>query len=167
MAAAAPGTAGFAGLPIQPEDGFPQAFLLSMEGRLYRLTFSVSFLSLEPFRPRGASGQAERAPAGERTPSVPLDTDGPRAPLPWPLPDQADARRYALPQDGLYLVMRVEREDLPADRRVQGITRPVLGLPFRVGDLVFLFTTIEIARGNLIGSGSFGSRVVAGVRAHG
>lgn len=158
---------GFAGLPVQPEDGFPQAFQLSMDGVLYTLTFSVSFLSLDPFLPAGAAVASSPPLTAERSLTVPLGGSEPRVPLPWPLQDPGDGTRYALPQEGLYLVLRVERPDLPDDRRVQGITRPMLGLPVRVGDLVFLFTTIEVARGNLAGPGSFGSRIVGGVRAHG
>ncbi len=154
-------------LPIQPEDGFPQVFLLSFDGKLYRFTFSISFLTLEPFKVWEAGGGPTAEKMLRRSPSLPLSTSGARAQLPWELQGEPERMIYVLPQEQLYLVMRVEREDLPEDGRLQGITRPVLDVPVRVGDLVFLFKKMHIARGNLLGPGNFGSEIVAGVMAYG
>lgn len=157
----------FQRLPIQPEDGFPQAFLLSFEGKLYRFTFSVSFLTLEPFKVWETGGGPTAEKMLRRSLSLPLSTSGARAPLPWELQGEPERMIYVLPQENLYLVMKVEREDLPEDERIQGITRPVLGMPIRVGDLVFLFKKIHVARGNLLGPGNYGSEIVAGVMTYG
>lgn len=157
----------FQQLPIQPEDGFPQAFLLSFENKLYRFTFSVSFLTLAPFKVWEAGGGQTAEKMLRRSLSLPLNTAGARAHLPWELQGEPERMIYVLPQEELYLVMKVEREDLPAEQRMQGLTRPVLGIPIRVGDLVFLFKKIHIARGNLLGPGSFGSEIAAGVATYG
>lgn len=153
-------------LPIQPEDGFPQVFLLSFDGKLYRFTFSISFLTLEPFKVWEAGGGPTAEKMLRRSLSLPLSTSGARAQLPWELQGEPERLVYVLPQDALYLVMKVEREDLPEDQRVQGITRPVLDVPIRVGGLVFLFKKIHVARGNLLGPGNFGSEIVAGVKTY-
>lgn len=148
-------------VPIQPADGFPQSFVMSMGDNLYRLTFSVSFLTLEPFRPLPTDPDPVPIVPGP-VPRAPSGLDGEFL-LPVPEPTRDHGLRYPLPQDDLYLVLKVEREDLPDDRRVLGITRAVPGLPTRFGDLVVTFSTIEVARGNLHGPGEFGSRVVAEV----
>jgi hypothetical protein len=162
-----PNESDFQRLPIQPEDGFPQAFLLSFEGKLYRFTFSVSFLTLEPFKIWEAGGGPTAERMLRRSLSLPLSSSGARVQLPWELHGEPERMIYVLPQENLYLVMKLEREDLPEGERMLGITRPVLGIPVRVGDLVFLFKKIHIARGNLLGPGNFGSEVMAGVAAYG
>lgn len=148
-------------VPILPDEGFPQSFLMSADGKLYRLTFSVSFLTFEPFTPLPPGPDAEPA-AEPLPPPVPPGLPGERVLLPPPA-DRRQGLLYPLPQQDLYLVLRVEREDLPEDRRVLGITRPVPGLPIQFGDLVLTFSQIDIARGNLQGPGQFGSSVVAEV----
>jgi hypothetical protein len=149
-------------VPILPEEGFPQSFLMSVGVKLYRLTFSVSFLTFEPFTP--LPPEPDPQPAGELLPApVP---PGERVTVPAPI-SLGQGLLYPLPQQDLYLVLKVEREDLPEDQRVLGITRPVLGLPIQFGDLAMTFTEIDIARGNLQGQGRFGSRVVAEVGAVG
>ncbi len=154
-------------LPVAPEEGFPQAFLLSFNNKLYRFTFQISFLTLEPFKiwETGSSISADRLV--RRSLSLPLNTSGARVPLPWELQGDAERMLYYLPQEQLYLVMRIEREDLPAGRRKPLITRPVLGNPFRLGDLQFLFKKIQVARGNVLGPGNFGSEIIAGVKVYG
>jgi len=154
-------------VPIQPTDGFPQSFLLSVGDNLYQLTFSVSFLSFEPFTPLPPEADppagSELLPGAQLLPApVPAGLPGERVTLPTPA-SSGQGLLYLLPQENLYLVLKVERPDLPEDQRVLGITRPVLGLPIQLGDLVITFSTIEIARGNLQGPGEFGSRVVAEV----
>lgn len=153
----------FQRLPIEPEDGFPQAFVLSFDGKLYRFTLSVSFLTLEPFKIWRAGGSLSPQTVAQQAQSVPLGIPGVRSSLPGQRRDEPERTIYILPQEELYLVIKVERDDLPEAERVQGITRPVLDIPVRVGDLVFLFRKIHIARGNLLGPGDFGSEIVAGV----
>jgi hypothetical protein len=148
-------------VPIQPEQGFPQSFLMSVGDNLYRLTFSVSFLTFEPFRP--LPPDPDPPPITESlVPRVPSGLAGEHV-VPTVQLERGQGLLYPLPQADMYLVLKVEREDLPEDRRVLGITRAVLGLPIRFGDLVITFSGIEIARGNLQGPGDFGSRVVAEV----
>lgn len=148
-------------VPIRPDDGFPQSFLMSVGEKLYTLTFSVSFLTLEPFTP--LPPDPDPAPAAELLPPpVPPGLPGERVTLPTPA-GRGAGLLYPLPQPDLYLVLKVEREDLPPEQRVLGITRPVLGLPVRFGDLQLTFSEMEIARGNLQGPGAYGSRVVAEV----
>jgi hypothetical protein len=147
-------------VPILPEEGFPQSFLMSVADNLYRLTFSVSFLTLEPFTP--LPPEPDLLPAAELLPApAPPGLPGERVTVPTPV-SRGAGLLYPMPQPDLYLVVKVEREDLPADR-VVGITRAVPGLPLRFGDLELTFTDIDIARGNLQGPGHFGSRVVAEV----
>ncbi len=154
-------------LPLDPADGFPQSFLLDFNGKLYRFTFRVSFLTLEPFKIWEAGGQLNAQKLASRSLSLPLNTAGARVPLPWETQGEAERLIYVLPQESLYLVMQLEREDQPQDQRLLGITRPVLGVPLRLGDLVFLFKKIHIARGNLLGAGNFGSEIIAGVKVYG
>jgi hypothetical protein len=148
-------------VPILPDEGFPQSFLLAVGDNLYMLTFSVSFLTFEPFTP--LSPEPDPVPSAELLVApVPPGLPGELVTLPAPV-SRGSGLLYPLPQEDLYLVLKVEREDLPEDRRVLGITRPVLGLPIQFGDIVITFSTIEIARGNLQGPGTFGSRIVAEV----
>jgi hypothetical protein len=157
----------FQRLPIQPEEGFPQAFVLSFAGKLYRLTLRVSCLTLEPFKvwEAGSAPTAERLV--RRALSLPVSTSGTRAQLPWEIQREPERMMYVLPQEHLYLVLQVERDDVPEGQRVQGVTRPALDIPVRVGDLVFLFRKIHIARGNLLGPGNYGSDILAGVATYG
>jgi hypothetical protein len=156
----------FQRLPIQPEDGFPQAFLLRLEQTMYRLALSVSFLTFEPFAMPRAGGETPEHRVPRRSLSLPLSFAGARVQLPWEVVTERDRAIYDLPQEMLYLVLRVERPDLPEGQQIQSVTRTVLGMPIRLGDLEFLFQRIRIARGNLFGPGDFGSEVIAGVRAH-
>jgi hypothetical protein len=160
-----PNQSDFQRLPVRPEDGFPQAFLLGFNGKLYRFTFSVSFLTFEPFN--AGEDRSSTAMLPRRSLSVPLSTGGARAQLPWDFQGDAEHKIYVLPQENLYLVMKLERDDLPIETRLQGITRPVIGIPFRLGDLVFLFNKIYISRANLLGPGNYSSDIVAGVMTYG
>lgn len=154
-------------LPIEPNDGFPQAFSLSLEDTLYLLTFSVSFLTLEPFKVWEAARHLHPEKMLQRSLSLPLRASGARIRLPWTLQGEPERMIYTLPQENLYLIVKAERQDLPDAERVLGITRPVLGIPVRVGNLEFLFKQIHIARGNLLGPGDYGSKIVAGVKTYG
>ena len=64
---------------------------------------------------------------------------------------------------GLYLTLRLEREDLPAETRFLGTSRIVIGLPVPIGPLRFRFSRIKLSQANLSGPGAFGSEIVADV----
>jgi hypothetical protein len=72
---------------------------------------------------------------------------------------------YDLPDAGLglYLDLRVEREDLPDPDRLLGVRRVVLEMPMAIGPLRFRFRRVRIAQGNLVQPGSFGSELIAEV----
>lgn len=65
--------------------------------------------------------------------------------------------------NGLFLTLRVEREDQPAATRFLGISRVTLGVPIAIGPLRFQFSRIKLAQANLSGPGSYGSEIVADV----
>jgi hypothetical protein len=67
------------------------------------------------------------------------------------------------PERGLFLDLRVEREDQPDTDRLIGVRRVVLDMPIPVGPLRFRFSRIKIAQGNLVGPGQSGSELVAEV----
>jgi hypothetical protein len=67
------------------------------------------------------------------------------------------------PERGLFLNLRVEREDLPDPMRLLGVRRVVLDIPIPVGPLRFRFSRINIAQGNLSGPGQLGSELIAEV----
>lgn len=69
------------------------------------------------------------------------------------------------PERGLYLNLRLEREDLPAASRLLGARRVVLDMPMAVGPLRFRFQRIKIAQANLQGPGQHGSELAAEVAA--
>lgn len=161
-----PPASAFFRLPIAAESGFPQAFTLDFNGKLYTLTLRVSFLTMEPFKVWDAGSHLSSERLVRRSINLPLNAAGARIPLPWEVQGEPERQRYALPQEELYLTLALERLDLPEDLRRPEITRPVIGLPFRLGDLQFLFQKITIARGNLMGAGEFGSEIVAGVRVY-
>ncbi len=71
--------------------------------------------------------------------------------------DLPDAER------GLFLNLRIEREDQPDPTRLLGVRRVVLDMPIAIGALRFIFYRIKIAQGNLAGPGQFGSELVAKV----
>jgi hypothetical protein len=166
MALNFPPASAFFRLPIAPENGFPQAFTLDFNGKLYTLTLRVSFLTLEPFKVWEAGSHLSAERLVRRSLDLPLNTAGARVPLPWEVQGEPERQRYVLPQEELYLTVTLDRQNLPAELRRLEITRPVIGIPFRLGDLQFLFQKIIIARGNLLGPGEFGSEVVAGVKVY-
>jgi hypothetical protein len=72
---------------------------------------------------------------------------------------------YDLPDPvrGLYLELRVEREDMPDPVRLMGVRRVVLGIPIAIRLLRFRFTRVRVAQENLVRPGSFGSELVVEV----
>jgi hypothetical protein len=67
------------------------------------------------------------------------------------------------PDRGLFLTLRVDREDLPPESGLLGVRRVVLYLPIPLGRLRFRFTRIKIAQANLAGPGQFGSELAVEV----
>ncbi len=67
------------------------------------------------------------------------------------------------PERGLFLNLRVEREELPDASRLIGVRRVVLDMPIALGRLRFRFRRIKIAQGNLMGPGELGSELIAEV----
>jgi|SRR5215813_3246638 len=126
----------FVNLPVDADDGFPQAFLLSMNANTYRFEFHVNI----------AEEQLRAAqPIGART-LVDVVGDG-------------SAPASAL--SGI-LVMAVTRQDATGD--VALLRRRVLpGLVYDAGELLMTFATVQIAAGNLNAAGSFGSLLTAAV----
>ncbi len=117
-------------LPVSGDDGFPQVFLLQIQGVVYRLTLAVFYTD------------PAYVLSGEFIGTF------------FDLPD---------PERGLFLNMRVEREELPDASRLIGVRRVVLDMPIALGRLRFRFHRIKIAQGNLIGPGEFGSELIAEV----
>ena len=120
----------YASLPADPDEGFPQAFLLNVQDVIYRISLAVYFTD----------------------PAYVLSTEF--AGTFFDLPD---------PERGLYLNLRVEREDQPEPVRLLGVRRVVLDLPMPFGPLRFRFHRIKIAQGNLAGPAALGSELVAEV----
>ena len=71
------------------------------------------------------------------------------------------------PEQGLFLNLTLEREDLPAPARLLGSRRVVPGIPIAVGPLCFRFDRITVAQPNLVAPGQFGSELVAEVAPRG
>jgi hypothetical protein len=67
------------------------------------------------------------------------------------------------PARGLFLSLRVDREDLPPGSGLVDVRRVVLTTPIRLGPLRFRFSRIKIAQANLSGPGQFGSELIGEV----
>jgi hypothetical protein len=67
------------------------------------------------------------------------------------------------PNLGLFLNLRVEREDQPDPSRLLGVSRLVLDEPLAIGRLRFRFSRMKIAQANLAGPGQFGSELIGEV----
>lgn len=67
------------------------------------------------------------------------------------------------PDLGLFLTLRVDRENLPPGSGLLGVRRVVLYIPIPFGRLRFRFSRIKIAQANLSGPGQFGSELIGEV----
>jgi hypothetical protein len=67
------------------------------------------------------------------------------------------------PEHGLFLTLRVDRDDLPPGSGFVGARRVVLAIPIALGPLRFRFSRIKIAQANLAGPGQFGSELTGEV----
>jgi hypothetical protein len=130
-------TRNYVTLPINPDEGFPQAFRLAFLGATYQLLLYVN-----------VSEETLIAHADTL-----LDLSSPLT-----LPRRADELvPHASPPTPL-LVLRVARE-MPTGPVVLLQQRVVPQLDIPAGELVFLFDRIQIDRRNLNGVGAFGSLV--------
>lgn len=123
-------------LPVDADDGFPQAFLLATNGNTYRFEFHVNIAEEQLLAAQ---------PVAARTL---LDLVG-------------DASAPAGAPAGI-LVMAVTRQDPAGDVPLLRC-RVLPGLVYDARDLLLTFTSIVVAAGNLNGAGSFGSALGAGV----
>ena len=120
----------FTRLPVDPDEGFPQSFLLGIGGRTYGFSWYVNVPETELI--------GDRRPSDPRTwldlVGDPTEPDGPAG----------------------ILVLVVDRRD--PDRVVPLLRRRVLpGLTYDARDLWVRIETIGIAIGNLNGAGAYGS----------
>jgi hypothetical protein len=79
-------------------------------------------------------------------------------------PQTVDEIVYELPTETEYMVMTVAREG-PGEPQVIFRRRIVPDHEYEADELAFLFREVKVARQNLNGVGSFGSRITGGVTA--
>lgn len=133
----------FRRLPVNADEGFPQAFRLTVAGVTYRFALHVNVAEQEvpdPVRAPDGAIPGGAVPGGV----LDLATDAPGS------------------ATGAFMVVVVVREDPGGDAPLLR-RRIVPGLRYRAGDLVLTFRTLRVALRNLNGIGSFGSEVVGGV----
>jgi hypothetical protein len=150
VSAAAQPIAGLTRLPVNPDEGFPQSFLLALAGRTYQVQLYVDVP--EHLLPHEL-GQRET-----------VDVVSGGYPAPGPLGEGA-AADPAAPAPGL-LVAAVARQE-PDGTLVPLLRRRLLpGLLYTARELLLLVDEVRIAAGNLNGAGPFGSvlRARVGVR---
>jgi hypothetical protein len=132
-APAADAATAFHRLPVNPDEGFPQAFRLATGGSTYLVELHVNVAE-------------EVLPEPDRVTDEVLDLATDTAEL----------------VTGAFLVVAVARQDPAGDTWLLR-RRVVPGLVYRAGDLLLTFRTLKVAVRNLNGVGSFGSEIVAGV----
>jgi len=123
----------FLQLPVNADEGFPQAFRIVVDGGTYGVTLQVNVAE-------------ELLP----TPGAPAGTD-----------NRLDAI-LDLPQPGAFLVGTLTRDDVP-NGTVLLRRKLVPGLVYRAGELLLTVQSMQVAMRNLGGPGSYGSQIVAGV----
>jgi hypothetical protein len=123
----------FLRLPVDSDEGFPQAFRLTAGNATYRVELHVNVAEeVLPEPDRGAGEVLDLA-----TDTAEVDT-------------------------GAFLVVAVARQDPAGDTWLLR-RKVVLRLVYRAGDLLLTFRTVKVAVRNLNGVGAFGSEIVAGV----
>lgn len=133
----------FAQLPVNPDEGFPQAFLFGFGGATYGITWYVDV------------AESELPAARLADPTMIIDIIG----------DQAAGggrTKTAVPQG--ILVLGIDRRD------AQGVTpllrrRVIPGLTYTAGQLLLAVRAASVALGNLNGTGNYGSVLDVGVGA--
>ncbi len=128
-------TVGLLGLPVDPDEGFPQSFLLALGGTTYRFDLYVDV--------------PEHALPTDRSSTDPRDQ--------LDLIGAADS-----PAQGL-LVAAVVRQNADGSTTTLLRRRLLPGLLYPAGELVLVVDALRIARGNLNGAGTWGSVLTARV----
>jgi hypothetical protein len=123
----------FLQLPVNADEGFPQAFRIAMGSQTYTVTLQVDVAE-------------ELLP----TPGAPAGNDS-----------RLEAV-LQLPQPGAFVVATLARDDA-AGGTVLLRRKLVPGLIYRAGELLLTVQSMQVALRNLGGPGSFGSQIVAGV----
>jgi hypothetical protein len=123
----------FLQLPVNADEGFPQAFRMAVGDQIYTVTL-----------------QADVAEELLPTPGAPPGTD-----------NRLDAV-LNLPQPGAFLVGTLARDDADGET-VLLRRKLVPGLVYRAGELLLTVQSMQVAMRNLGGPGSYGSQIVAGV----
>jgi hypothetical protein len=124
-------------LPVDPDEGFPQSFLLAFGGQTYGVTWYVDIAESELPDPRTSE------------PTLLIDLTGASA-------TGSDARAASdAPPRGI-LVLSVDRHD-PGGVTTLLRRRVIPGLSYPAGQLLLVVRAAAVALGNLNGSGSFGS----------
>lgn len=121
-------TAGLRSLPVVADDGFPQSFLLALDGRTYRVDLHVDV----PEHVLGHDGPVD--------PRATLDVVG-----------SATASAPAI------LVAAVVRQDEDGGTTTLLRRRLLPGQVHHAGELVLVLDEVRVAVGNLNGAGAFGS----------
>lgn len=130
-------------LPVDPDEGFPQAFLFAFGGLTYGITWYVNV------------AESQLPPAQMADPTVIIDIVGDRA-------STGGQTKTPAPQG--ILVLTIDRRD------ADGVTlllrrRMIPGLTCTAGQLLLVVRSASVALGNLNGTGSFGSVLDVGVGA--
>lgn len=123
----------FLQLPVNADEGFPQAFRFAAGSNAYTVTLQVSVAE-------------ELLPV----PGAPAGSD-----------DRLNAV-LDLPQPGAFMVATLTRDDASGGT-VLLRRKLVPDLVYRAGELLVTVQSMQVAMQNLGGPGSYGSQVVAGV----
>lgn len=125
-------------LPVNPDAGFPQAFLFAFGSATYGFTWYVDI------------AESQLPAAGVADPTVLIDLSGQG----WSDTGGKDRGTDASPH--AILVMAVDRHD-PAAVTPLLRRRVIPGLSYTAGQLLIRLDTAAVALGNLNATGSFGS----------
>ncbi len=136
-------------LPINADEGFPQAFRLNFNNNIYQILLYVNVLEAGLDTPED---YVYRLPET----FVPAQADG--ATLPSQLDHWPTSEKFR----EAFMVMRVLRET-SGEPRVIFQRKLIPNLEYQVDELVFVFRKMMVARQNLNGVGSFGSQILGGV----
>lgn len=130
-------------LPVDPDEGFPQAFLFAFGGLTYGVAWYVNV------------AESQLPPAQMADPTMIIDVVGDRA-------SSGGQTKTPAPQG--ILVLTIDRRD--ADGVTVLLRRRVIpGLTCTAGRLLLVVRSASVALGNLNGTGSFGSVLDVGVGA--
>jgi hypothetical protein len=134
----------YAPLPVDADQGFPQAFPVVFAGATYRFRLYV-----------------DAAPALLADKGAVLDLPLPRAVTAGAIGPVA----FALPAPEAFLVVRVDQDQPGGGSRLLFVRKVVPGLEYEAGAIALTFPTQLVAVKNINGRGPFGSRVTGGIAA--